>query len=338
MSRLAEALRRASEHAAAPRDANGVSVSSLENDTPVPEPALTFAVEHAASESSSAPAGADTSAAVPAFLLPIATDQQAADPVHEHVSHAWFENVTLTQVHDRRSASAALPRFAARLRQKLVSDPKTLPGAVEQYRRLAAALHHSQLQFGTKVTMVASAMQGEGKSLSASNLALTLSHSYRRRVLLIDADLRRPSLQEIFQLPVTNGLSEALRGMVEQPLPLFEVSPRLTVLPSGRPDQDPIGGLASERMTRLIGEAASVFDWVLIDTPPLALVPDAKVLGAMVDAVVLVILAGKSPCELVRQAVEALGPEKVFGVVLNGAELDRSGYKNQYGYYGSAGH
>src|SRR5688500_17279693 len=106
----------------------------------------------------------------------------------------WFAGPAINQV------GGSGVGYSDQLTEKVVIHPKARPAAVEQYRRLAAALHHSQSQFATKVVLLASALNGEGKSLSACNLALTLSHSYRRRVLLIDADLRRPSIQDMFKL------------------------------------------------------------------------------------------------------------------------------------------
>src|SRR6476661_7528340 len=105
-----------------------------------------------------------------------------------------------------------------------------LPASREQYRRLAAALHHAQAATGVKVVMIASAVANEGKTLTAANLALTLSESYRRNVLLIDADLRRPSLHTMFQVEGAPGLSDGLISIDEPKLPLHRLSPRLAVL------------------------------------------------------------------------------------------------------------
>ena len=91
-------------------------------------------------------------------------------------------------------------------------DPNS--ALVEQYRRFGAALHHHQLQGGAHTLMVTSAVASEGKTLTATNLALTLSHSYKRRVLLIDADLRRPSVHEVLALPNTVGLTDALKTAI----------------------------------------------------------------------------------------------------------------------------
>src|SRR5687768_14195981 len=93
----------------------------------------------------------------------------------------------------------------------------TVPHAFrEQYRRLGASLHHAQEEGGLKTLMVTSAVPDEGKTLTATNIALTLSESYRRRVLLIDADLRRPSLDEVFMVPKGYGLNEALNSRTER--------------------------------------------------------------------------------------------------------------------------
>ena len=145
---------------------------------------------------------------------------------------------------------------------KLVVMPAVSPAAIEQYRRLAASLHHAQLARETKVLMVTSASPGEGKTLTTTNLALTLSESYRRNVLLIDADLRRPNIHQMFQIPNVLGLSDALKSETEQRLSLIQVSENLSVLPAGRPDPDPMGGLTSDRMRRIIQEATAHFDWV----------------------------------------------------------------------------
>jgi capsular exopolysaccharide synthesis family protein len=219
----------------------------------------------------------------------------------------------------------------AELDTKTVVDEHMMPSSREQYRRLAAAFHQAQRSNGYKVAMIASAVAGEGKSLTAANLALTLSESYRRNVLLIDADLRRPSQHSIFQVSGAPGLSDGLISVEEPKLPLHRLSSRLTVLPAGRPTSDPIGAITSERMRRLIEEAREVFDWVIIDTPPVGLLTDAALLASMADGVVLVVKAESTPFDLVNRAVDALGRERMMGVVLNRAR--EQAHKSSYDYY-----
>ncbi len=241
------------------------------------------------------------------------------------------------QAPDATPAGIALFQgFNPSVAEKIVATPDIRPAFAEQYRKLAGVLHHAQLERNLKVVMVTSAMAGEGKSLTATNLALTFSESYRRSVLLIDADLRRPTLHETFQVPNISGLGDGLRAETEQKLSLVQVSPRLTLLTAGRPDPDPMSGLTSDRMQRVIEEAASRFDWVIIDTPPVGLLPDAKLLAAMAQGTLLVVRAGRTPYSLVRRAVDAIGRDRILGVVLNQAEDDAgtAGY-SYYSYYDS---
>jgi capsular exopolysaccharide synthesis family protein len=227
-------------------------------------------------------------------------------------------------------------RFGPGASGKIVVMADVPAVAIEQYRRLAASLHHAQFERETKVLMITSASPGEGKTLTATNLALTLSESYRRTVLLIDADLRRPSLHHVFKVPNVLGLSNALKSDTDQKLSVIQVSANLTVLPAGRPDPDPMSGLTSDRMRRIVQEAAARFDWVIIDTPPVGFLSDANLLAAMVDAALFVVRAGKSPYRLIQRSLEAIGRDRILGVVLNAVEenVDVAGY-SYYGYYGT---
>ena len=238
--------------------------------------------------------------------------------------------------HDPRPAAESPFDVNPAVLGKLVVMPAISPTAVEQYRRLAASLHHAQLERETKVLMVTSASPGEGKTLTSTNLALTLSESYRRNVLLIDADLRRPSVHQMFHIPNVLGLSDALKSETEQRLSLIRVSENLSVLPAGRPDPDPMGGLTSERMRRIIQEATAHFDWVVVDTPPVGFLSDANLLVAMVDVALFVVRAGKSPYRLIQRALDAIGRGRILGVVLNAVDetVDVAGY-SYYGYYGT---
>jgi capsular exopolysaccharide synthesis family protein len=215
---------------------------------------------------------------------------------------------------------------------KLVGTPGVPFGCVEQYRKLAATLHHVQAERGIKVLMISSAVASEGKTLTSTNIALTLSESYGKRVLIIDADLRRPTLHQVFNLPNLTGLSDALRSEKDRTLPLTQVATRLSALTAGRPEADPMSGLTSPRMRRIVQEAAAAFDWVIIDTPPAGLLPDAKLITQLAEAAILVIRAGRAPVQLVMQAVESLGRDRIVGVVLNGVDQKASAAAPYYGY------
>ena len=213
--------------------------------------------------------------------------------------------------------TSLLERMDDSLAQKIVADEKMEAASREQYRRLAATLHHQQAERGLKVVMIASAVPGEGKTLTAANLGLTFSESYQRSVLLIDADLRRPALHKVFGTDNTYGLSDGLAASTDRKLPARRISERLALVTGGQPSSDPMASLTSDRMRRLLHEARDAFDWIIVDTSPVVVLPDANLLSSMVDGAVIVIKAGSTSYALVRRAVEALGKDRILGVVLN---------------------
>ena len=228
-----------------------------------------------------------------------------------------------TQVHPS-------PGFSDAWLERLVIAPGADVFLVEQFRQLAATLHHAHAEHGIRVVMITSAGAGEGKSLTAVNLALTLSGSYRQRVLLIDADLRRPSLHEVACVPGNSGLGDTLKASVEQKLPVYQVSDTLLLVPAGKPDPDPMRALTSSRMEEILKEAATKFDWVLIDAPPVGPIVDSTLLATNIDAAIMVVRAGTSQYADVKKAIDALGRDRILGVVLNAAE---TGDREAYGHY-----
>jgi capsular exopolysaccharide synthesis family protein len=220
-------------------------------------------------------------------------------------------------------------RFAG----KVVLDDGVPSVFVEQYRRLAGTLHELQHDRGLQALMVTSALPREGKTLTAINLGLTLSESYQRRVLLVDADLRRPSLHEAFGLRNDRGLCHVL-GSDTTELPLHHVSPFLSVLLAGGHLANPVASLSSDRMRTFLQEARSAFDWILLDTPPIGIMPDAALLAGYTDATLFVIGAGSSPYTLVARAMDELGRDRIVGVVLNRLEhqsIPATDYYHEYG-------
>lgn len=216
--------------------------------------------------------------------------------------------------------SHGLIAFASAWRERLATGSEADPGLVEQFRRLAATLHQAKQTHGLKSVMVTSAAPGDGKTLTAVNLALVLAESYRSTVLLIDADLRRPSIPSVVDLADGSGLSEALRSPTEQKLALMPITERLTLLPAGQPIANSIEALTSPRMQLILAEAVARYDWVVLDAPPVGPTTDARLLTALVGGTLFVIHAGKTQHADVQKAIDTLGREHILGVVLNGVQ------------------
>jgi capsular exopolysaccharide synthesis family protein len=206
--------------------------------------------------------------------------------------------------------------------RRLVGHPEADPVYVEQYRRLGTALHYAQVRDGVRTVMVASA----------------LNRSFSKRVLLIDGDLRKPSVHQLLYLENRNGLSDMLKrpdaGFTEQAL-----SPTLSVITSGHPDPDPVPLLVSGAAGQLLTDVRARFDWVVVDTPPVVLFPDAEILAGRLDRCVMVVNAATTAAPVAAQAVAAIGASRILGVVLNRAEPGEiaAGYGYGYDDYRDAG-
>ena len=340
MSRVEEAMRRAAEAARNVTSAAGSAVIEERDSDALGQEPFPVEVADAKGGREPFPPEAQTPAAVNHDPIPVEKPERKEEaPVTRRLS----PQMTLGAAHDAggpeepASSDGHFGRFDRSVAEKLVVDPRMPPGPREQYRRLAAVLHDAQAVSGVKVVMIASAVGGEGKTLTAANLALTLSGSYRKRVLLIDADLRRPAVHQLFRIDTSYGLGDGLDPASEARLVVRQVSPTLAVLPAGRPTADPMAALISGRMRRLIDEARETFEWVIIDTPPLVLLPDANLLASMVDGAVLVIKAASTSHDFTKRAVEAIGKNRILGVVLNRAATSPSGYyENYHGHYALA--
>jgi capsular exopolysaccharide synthesis family protein len=267
-------------------------------------------------------------------------ESQPASTLERYSAEGWpaFDREgaarPLPQAPPRTSAPAADPHPpgapAADFGGKVlgVSTGNSVP--VERYVKLATVLHEAQLERGLQTLLVTSATPQEGKTLTVVNLAMTLSDSYARRVLIIDADLRRPSVHRALGIDAQTGLSDALVGATG-PLPLIHVSRRLSVLPAGRPDPNPLARLSPDRVQPLLADCASRFDWVLVDTPPVGSEADAQLLARFVQGVIFVIRAGAAPYSVVERAVAELGRDSIIGTVLNGVDEGMVAAASPYG-------
>jgi non-specific protein-tyrosine kinase len=202
---------------------------------------------------------------------------------------------------------------------------------VEAYRRLRTNLQYYNLDAGLRSLMVTSAEMEEGKSTTAANLAVVMAQS-GARVILIDADLRKPRQHRIFGCRRQPGLAEALRDSFSaELLQAVPRVPNLYVLPAGESVPNPAEVLGSQRMQQLVKELNGVADILIFDTPPLLAVTDAQVVGHLVDGALLAINSQKTPAGAVHRGLQTLAQ---VNVPVMGAVLNRlSGSGRAYYYY-----
>lgn len=188
--------------------------------------------------------------------------------------------------------------------------------AAEQYRVLLARLDRMKAARPMRVVAVTSCARGEGRSMTAANLALTAARE-GREVALVECDLRRPSLAALFELEARGGLAGVVQGEVELQQALARVD-GVMVLCAGEA-RDPAALLRHPRLAMTLDTLRASFPLVVLDAPPALALSDAARLEGTVDGMLLVVKAGETPRELVRLAVEALG-DRLLGIVLNGVE------------------
>jgi exopolysaccharide transport family protein len=207
----------------------------------------------------------------------------------------------------------------------------------ESYRALRTSLLLSNLGAPPKVIMVTSARPQEGKTTTSINTAIVLAQK-GVRVLLMDADLRRPSVHKTLGMGPRSGLSNVLTGSatVQQTITTSPILPNLFIMPAGTPPPNPAELLASSNMRDLIMELRSQFDHIVIDTPPTLSVTDAVVLSPRADAAILVIRSGQTTKQALRRARDILMQVNahVAGVLLNAVDLTSPDYYYYYEYQG----
>ncbi len=210
----------------------------------------------------------------------------------------------------------------------------------ESYRALRTSLLLSNLGAPPKVIMVTSARPQEGKTTTSINTAIVLAQK-GVRVLLIDADLRRPSIHKTLGMGPRSGLSNVLTGSatVQQTITTSPILPNLFIMPAGTPPPNPAELLASSNMRDLILELREQFDHIVIDTPPTLSVTDAVVLSPRADATILVIRSGQTTKQALRRSRDILMQVNahVAGVLLNAVDLTSPDYYYYYEYQGKYG-
>ena len=222
--------------------------------------------------------------------------------------------------------------------RNLVSVLKPHSIESEQFRVLKNSLLFPESGKPPRTVMVTSTSQGEGKSFVASNLAAAIAYSIDEYVLLVDCDLRHPTIHTMFGVENNEGLSTYLtKGVPLSSLLKKTFLQKLTILPGGRPPGNPSELISSEQMRRMIKEVESRYDdrYVILDAPPPYITSEANALAKYVDGVVIVVKYGQTRKDRLQDIIDIYGKDRILGVVKNFAKGKFGlsyGYKYKYGY------
>jgi capsular exopolysaccharide synthesis family protein len=217
-------------------------------------------------------------------------------------------------------------------RVSLITDPRG--AGADRLRFLRMRLLEFRNQKDRRCLLVTSPLPQDGKSTTALNVASVLADAGKRTVLLIDADLHHSAVTEQLGFESRSGLSECLQAGLGPMSAVLRLEPlAFCFLPAGKPDGNPTELLQSAALPAVIAALSAQFDWIVIDSPPVAPFTDALTLKKEVDGTLLVVRAGQTPSASVEEAITLLGREHLFGIVLNAVEgLDRL-YSKYSKYY-----
>ncbi len=216
----------------------------------------------------------------------------------------------------------------------LIDAARPHEAPMEEFRTLRTRLNHMQSLQPIHTVVVTSASPAEGKSLTAANLALAESHLAGNTTLLADFDFRRPIIHTLFGIDRSPGITDYLMGQA----PLHKVIKRIAgtnlyIMPAGQAVINPLELLNLREVRHLMERLPSLFQWVIMDSPPLLFAADANLLGTMSDGTLLVVRIGHTTIDSVTRATQSLCNNNVLGIVVNGAR--RGELYSKYTYYHS---
>ena len=199
----------------------------------------------------------------------------------------------------------------------------------EAVRLLGVRLRDLRRTHPLKTILITSTIPREGKSTISANLACSLAYGADERVLLIDGDLRRPSLAQIFGLSKTRGVSESIKEDNGFETSIYRLEePGFWILPAGGTSRNPLELLQSHRLPEIMGKLAAAFDWIIVDSPPILPLADTSIWMRMTDGALLVTRQGTTEKQQLRKGLEVIDPHKLLGILMNGTTA--SIYSNYY--------
>jgi len=208
------------------------------------------------------------------------------------------------------------------------TEPDSL--AAEKFRFLGVRLRQLRQNRTLKKVLVTSTIPEEGKSLVSANLAGVLARR-KQRVLLIEGDMRRPTLAQQFGLGRLAGLAEWLQSGMQAPSNIYQLGgPGFWLMPAGEPPANPLELMQSGRLSHLMAQLVSMFDWIVVDSPPLLPLADTTVWARLTDGILLVARQGKTEKKQLQRGLEAVKKSDLLGVVLNGCAYSEKNYYQRY--------
>jgi exopolysaccharide/PEP-CTERM locus tyrosine autokinase len=219
---------------------------------------------------------------------------------------------------------------------KAVNEDISIPEIFKILR--TKILHPQDNEKAIKTVMITSAVPKEGKSFITANLGISLAQGLDQHALVVDCDLRKPSLARILGLSHTCGLVDYLRNDKDLPNLIIKTAmDKLSILPSGRPPLNPAELLSSARMKDLVNELSKRYDdrIIIFDSPPVMVAAETGVLAGLVDAIILVVREGVAQQSEIQKTIDTLGKDKILGMVYNSqaGNIFNRLYSKNYGYY-----
>ena len=268
---------------------------------------------------------------------PLQTDGEFAsayDAAPAYLPNAASE---LERLEDFIRQAPVIP-FAPAADALLVNPAKPKDAPAEEFRSLRTRLNHLQSSQPLHTIVVTSASPGEGKSFTATNLAMSQAQLSGKRILLADFDFRRPSVDRVFGIKGKRGLTDYLTGKASIQEIIHRVeNTNLFIITAGESVSNPLELLNLRECSTLLDVLRDHFDWVILDSPPLLFAADGNLLATMADGTILVVRIGNTTYDSVTRALQSLCENNVLGIVVNGAHhaelYSRYSYYHDY-YYG----
>jgi capsular exopolysaccharide synthesis family protein len=253
------------------------------------------------------------------FPAPALDSQTVSTPVNRTEGSSALDPAFEPAAEIDMPAAVEIRQATATLHPALVAALDPHAAAAEQYRAIRARLAHIEEHQPLRTLMITSPGHGDGKSVTAANLSLAMAQEPQRNVVLIDADLRSPTLHALFGIQRSPGLADLLDGSASLDEALVYVPElRLTLLPAGGAAPFPTELLGSAAMRRAVDTLRSRFDRIVLDVPAVAPLADAGTVASLADGVVIVVRAGTTQRPALERAVAAFEDNQVVGMVLNG--------------------